>query len=154
MTSVKLAGVAKSSDNQQVHYVATDPKASYTLLSPDVPEDYSPSCIDWVSADKVDYSLMPPTAQEGKYEASSVKNHGLPLSYLQIRTVEEGAEWYKTHTRYPDLVCDMLARYEFGDLRYTTKKEFKNLRKKAERKQTKRQTNLHVKRGPTIVSFD
>ena len=154
MTSVKLAGVAKSSDNQQVHYVASDPKASYTLLNPDVPEDYSPACIDWVSADKVDYNLMPPTAQEGKYEASSVKNHGLPLSYLQIRTVEEGAEWYKAHTRYPDLVCDMLARYEFGDLRYTTKKEFKNLRKKAERKQAKRPQNLQVKRGPTIVSFD
>jgi hypothetical protein len=36
------------------------PKASYTLLNPDVPEDYSPACIDWVSADKVDYNLMPP----------------------------------------------------------------------------------------------
>jgi hypothetical protein len=46
MTSVKLQGVAKSSDNQQVHYVASDPKASYTLLNPDVPEDYSPACID------------------------------------------------------------------------------------------------------------
>ena len=154
MTSVKLQGVAKSSDNQQVHYVASDPKASYTLLNPDVPEDYSPACIDWVSADKVDYNLMPPSAVEGKYEASSVKNHGLPLSYLQIRSVEEGAEWYKAHTRYPDMVCDMLARYEFGDLRYTTKKEFKNLRKRTQRKQTKRQTNLQVKRGPTIVSFD
>ncbi len=79
--------------------------------------------------------LAPDTAVEGKYEASSVKNHGLPLSYLQIRSVEEGAEWYKAHTRYPDMVCDMLAHYEFGDLRYTTKKEFKNLRKRTQRAQ-------------------
>ena len=153
MTLVKLEGAVKSSDNQQVHYVASDPKASYTLLNPTVPEDYSPACIDWVSPDKVDYNLMPPE-QDSRFVDSSVKNHGLPLSYLQIQTVEEGSEWYKAHTRYPDLVCEMLARYEFGDLRYTTKKEFKNLRKKTQRKKSKQSQNLQVKRGPTIVSFD
>ena len=44
--------------------------------------------------------------------------------------------------------------FPFCSLRYTTKKEFKNLRKRTQRKQAKRQTNLQVKRGPTIVSFD
>ena len=52
------------------------------------------------------------------------------------------------------LLDRLIGRYEFGDLRYTTKKEFKNMRKRTQRKQTKRQTNLQVKRGPTIVSFD
>ena len=49
-----------------------------------------------------------------------VKNHGLPMSYLQIQTVEEGTEWYKANTKYPDEVCEMLAKYEWGDLKYTT----------------------------------
>ena len=28
--------------------------------------------------------------------------------------------WFKQNTKYPDLICDMLAKYEFGDLKYTT----------------------------------
>jgi hypothetical protein len=39
---------------------AAVPQSLLHLLNPDVPEDYSPACIDWVSADKVDYNLMPP----------------------------------------------------------------------------------------------
>jgi hypothetical protein len=47
-----------------------------------------------------------------------------------VKTVEEGTEWYKATTKYPDEVCEILAKYEWGGLRYTTKKEFKNMKKK------------------------
>ena len=40
MTSVKLEGVAKSSDNQQVHYVASDPKASFCSDLPVLTVEY------------------------------------------------------------------------------------------------------------------
>ena len=78
----------------------------------------------------------------------------LPQSFLQISSVEEGAEWYRENSKYPDLVCDMLARYEWGDLKYTTPKEFKNMKKKRERKKKPPGPLLHVKRGPFKVVFD
>ena len=150
---VTVKGAVKSSDNTQVHYVTDDPKASYTLVNPaDVP-DVQPTCIDWVDPSCVDYNVLPPPELEDKYKGSIVKNHGVPLSYLQIQTVEEGTEYYKATTKYPDAVCEMLARYEWGDLRYTTKKEFKNLAKKTKRKRMKHQTSLTVKNGPVILEF-
>ena len=150
---VSIVGAAKSSDNNQVHYVATDPKASYTLTNSDVSEQYSPACIDWVSPDRVNFNVLPPEDQRDKYKDSMVKHHGLPLSYLQISTVEDGTEWYKNNSKYPDEVCEMLARYEWGDLKYTTKKEFKNLAKKTTRKKRKAKPTFEVKRGPFVVSF-
>ena len=71
--------------------------------------------------------MLPPDHLKPNYTNSMVKNHGLPMSYLQIQTIEEGTEWYKANTKYPDEVCEMLAKYEWGDLKYTTKKEFRNL---------------------------
>jgi hypothetical protein len=60
---------------------------------------------------------------------------------------------YKANTKYPDEVCEMMAKYEWGDLRRTTKKEFKNLKKKTERKKGKSQ-GLTIKRGPISVPFN
>mgnify|MGYP001229944111 CR=1 FL=1 len=154
MKDVELLGIAKSADNNQIHHVATDPKASFTIVRPNLPEDYSPACVEWVDPRKVDYNLLPPTHLQEKYSSSVVKNEGLPLSYLQISTVEEGASWYKSHTRYPDEVCDMLAKYEWGDLRYTTKKEFRNQKKKRERKKPPSGSALKIKKGPLIVKFE
>eukprot|EP01047_Picozoa_sp_COSAG01_P005273 COSAG01_NODE_179_length_22923_cov_25.190535_6_plen_147_part_00 len=99
MTSVKLHGVAKSSDNQQVHYVASDPKASYTLLNPNVPEDYSPACIDWVSPDKVDYNLMPPTAvrvyhtNNVESDLAASRRDGYTMSTRSVALCSISAEW-------------------------------------------------------------
>jgi hypothetical protein len=39
------------------------------------------------------------------------------MSYLQINSVEQGFEWYKSNTKYPDEVCEMLAKYEWRPLR-------------------------------------
>ena len=75
------------------------------------------------------------------------------MSYLQINSVEAGTEWYKANTKYPDEVCEMMAKYEWGDLKYTTKKEFKNQRKKTERKKNK-PLGLTVKKGPVVLPFD
>ena len=67
--------------------------------------------------------------------------------------MEAGTEWYKANSKYPDEVCEMMAKYEWGDLSRTTKKEFKNIKKKTQRKKEKGPV-FTVKRGPVVVPFD
>ena len=156
MTEVQVQGVAMSNDGLQAHYVASDPRASYTLINSKVElQKYNPAFTEWVSPHKVDFNLMPPDGLQQHYEKSVVKTQGLPMSFLQVQSVEEGTEWYKMNTRYPDEVCEMLAQYERGDLRYTTKKEFKNLKKKTHRK-TGKQDHMTVRRPnePILLHFD
>ena len=142
-----MLAVSKSVDGKQAVYHASDPKAGYTLVSPDA-GDYNPTSVEWVSGEKVDYNLVAPESAEAPR-----LHAGLPMSYLQIHTVEAGTEWYKANTKYPDEVCEMMAKYEWGDLRYTTKKEFKNMKKKVQRKK-KNPPKIEVKRGPVMIHFD
>ena len=148
MEPVQVLAVSKSSDGNQANYWATDAKASYTLLSPDA-EDYNPASVEWVSGEKLDYNLVAPES----FERKPGGHGGLPMSYLQIKTVEAGTEWYKANSKYPDEVCEMMAKYEWGDLSRTTKKEFKNIKKKTQRKKAKGPV-FTVKRGPVVVPFD
>jgi hypothetical protein len=150
MEPVQVLNVSKSADGMQALYHATDPKASYTLLSPDA-EDYNPASVEWVSGEKLDYNLVAPVSFERKPGGCA----GLPMSYLQIKSVEAGTEWYKANSKYPDEVCEMMAKYEWGDLSRTTKKEFKNMKKKTAKKAKKGQgPALTVKRGPIVLPFD
>ena len=151
MEPVQVLSVSKSSDGKQANYWSTDPKASYTLVDQNA-EDYNPASVEWVPGSRVDYNLVAPESFEKK--PGFAKLHaGLPMSYLQITSVEAGTEWYKANTKYPDEVCEMMAKYEWGDLKYTTKKEFKNQKKKTERKKNKPQ-GLTIKRGPIVLPFD
>lgn len=143
MVDVKLEGAVRSADKLQAHYIASDPKASYILLNPEAPKDYDPNAVEWVSGHRVDYNLTNPDKPEVM----------LPMSYMSIDSVEEGAEYFRRTTKYPDMVCEMLARYEWGDLRYTTKKEFRNLKKKTSRKGPKGPKTIQIKKGAHFVSF-
>ena len=115
---------------------------------------YNPAMIEWVSPNRTDYNLMPPSHLKPHYAESMVSNQGLPMSYLQVKTVEQGTEWYLTNTRYPDEVCEMLAKYEWGDLKYTTKKEFRNLKKKTIKKKAKQQGMTARHNQTIILDFD
>ena len=138
MTEVQVQGVAMSNDGLQAHYVASDPRASYTLINSKVElQKYNPAFTEWVSPHKVDFNLLPPDGLQQHYEKSVVKTQGLPMSFLQVQSVEEGTDWYKMNTRYPDEVCEMLAQYEWRDLRHSTNKELQNLQKKPRRKERK-----------------
>ena len=150
MEPVEVLSVSKSSDSKQVNYWSNDPKASYTLVSPDA-EDYNPKSVEWIPGNLVDYNLVAPESFEHKPGGHS----GLPMSYLQIKTVEAGTEWYKANTKYPHEVCEMMAKYEWGDLKYTTPKEFKNLKKRTDKKQKRQQSTsaLKVNKGKFIVEF-
>ena len=144
-----MLAVSKSVDGKQAVYHASDPKAGYTLVSADA-EDYNPTSVEWVSGDKVDYNLVAPES----FEMKPGGHAGLPMSYLQIHTVEAGTEWYKANTKYPDEVCEMMAKYEWGDLKHTTKKEFRNQKKKTTKKKAKKQQGMTIKYGPVVLPFD
>jgi len=148
MEPVQVLSVSKSSDGKQANYWSTDSKASYTLIDKNA-EDYNPASVEWVPGSRVDYNLVAPESFEKKPGGHA----GLPMSYLQINSVEAGTEWYKANTKYPDEVCEMMAKYEWGDLKYTTKKEFKNQKKKVERKKKKPQ-GMTIRRGPIVLPFD
>jgi hypothetical protein len=143
----KVIGVTQTQDRQQVFYHASDDRASFALLSPvAVAADYNPAQTELVEYHKVDYDVCGPDVDAAPF--------GVPSSYLQIKTVEEGADWFSRHTKYPDMVCEMLARYEFGELKETTTKEFRNIKKRTTKKKAKCPPCLQVKTGKFLVNFD
>ena len=149
MEPVQVLAVSKSVDGNQAVYHASDPKAGYTLVAP-AAEDYNPASVEWVSGEKVDYNLVAPES----FEVKPGGHAGLPMSYLQIHTVEAGTDWYKANSKYPAEVCEMMAKYEWGDLKRTTKKEFRNQKKKVSKKKAKGPKGMTIRRGPVVVPFD
>ena len=82
----------------------------------------------------------------------------MPISFLSIRDgeIERGKQWYLSQfNKLPDEIAELLARYNWGDLKYQTKKKVKNDKKKALRKGKKYEplSNLEVKKGNFVVSF-
>tara|TARA_R100000951_G_scaffold116460_1_gene128387 strand:+ start:4497 stop:5048 length:552 start_codon:yes stop_codon:yes gene_type:complete len=109
-----------------------------------------------VDLDNVDYQVP----AEVLNKTSKVKHkEGLPLSFLQIETEEEGIEWYARH--FPKLPTDLLpliARYHFGET--ITKKGLKNEKKKIIKKAQKKGISLEKRtavdnnNNPFILDFD
>ena len=92
-------------------------------------------------------------------EEATKKGHAvdLPISFFQIKEgdVISGKRWYLS--RFPKLnedLAEIMARYNWGDLKYATKKSLRNNRKKSiKRTGKKQQIMMEIKRGPTIVTF-
>lgn len=81
------------------------------------------------------------------------------LSYMKVKNVEEGADWYRQEfPKLPDDLCDIMARWNWGELDTLTKKKLKNDKKKIKagkaNKKTKQLYNLDVKHGEFIIDFD
>ena len=145
MTACELIGVTKTTDGKHVVYHASDPQATYDLVEPSaVKADYNPALSEFVDAARVDYDIAPGNTKDMPY--------GVPMSYLSVTNVEQGTRWFMQNTKYPDLVCEMLARYEFGDLKDTTKKEFRNLKKRTAKKASK--PKFEARQGNFLVEFD
>jgi len=70
--------------------------------------------------------------------------------------VEKGKEWYlKRDPKLPDGIASLLARYNWGDLKYMpNKKQYKNAQKKLKKKGGDILTGLVVKKGTILVKFD
>jgi hypothetical protein len=81
------------------------------------------------------------------------------LSYLQVKSIEEGSDWYKQEfPKLPDDLCEIMARWNWGDLNELTKKKLKNDKKKIKagkpNKKIKELYNLDVKKGDFLLRFD
>ena len=102
-----------------------------------------------IELDKVDYYVPLP-------QGETKHKQPLPLSFLQIRQgdVQSGIEWYKNHyPKVPDDLIEIMARYNFGDLKYATRKSIRNNVKKYKKKNSDPK-GLQVKKGPFKVTFD
>ena len=86
----------------------------------------------------------------------------LPISFFTIAEgdVEAGKTWYQAKfPRLPDDFAYLLARYNFGDLKYATKKSLKNARKKSVKKTGKKVDvtkgfSIKINREPVVINFD
>jgi hypothetical protein len=103
---------------------------------------------EMTTRDKYDY-LVP---AEALNKTAKVKhNEGLPLSFLNIKTEEEGIDWYKNnYPKIPDELLPIIARYHWGEP--ITKKAIKNERKKITRKL--QQKGLVVEHKKVSLSFE
>lgn len=110
---------------------------------------------EMTSFDNLDYEVPADVLNEKcKY-----KKHkdGLPLSFIQIKTEEEGIEWYKKHyPKIPDDLLPIIARYNWGEP--ITKKGIKNEKKKIKNKLQKKGFKVLTKKdngdNPYVVKFD
>lgn len=81
------------------------------------------------------------------------------LSYMKVKDVEEGSVWYRQEfPKLPDDLCDIMARWNWGELDTLTKKKLKNDKKKIKsgkaNKKTKQLYNLDIKRGDFVLDFN
>ena len=104
--------------------------------------------------DRLDYEV--PLDEEAKRKGHT---QALPLSFFQIEygDVEAGQAWYQYHfPKLSDDVALLLARYNFGDLKYATKKSIRNDKKKHLKKFSKPKAIVEreVKKNPFLLTFD
>ena len=110
-----------------------------------------------ISSDNVDFEVPPEVLNEKRNDGKKLHKEGLPLSFIQIKTEEEGVEWYKKH--YPKIPTDLLpiiARYHWGEP--ITKKGIKNERKKITKKAQKKGLSILTRKdnrdNPFLVEFN
>ena len=136
---------------KQIAYVNTkDPKLNYGFVNP----HWQTLAIHRVHDDtRLDFNI-PRTKDAIK------KGHtqDLPLSFFQISEgdIVAGKKWYEA--RYPKLgeeLALLMARYNWGDLKYATKKSLRNHCKKVRRKTGRKpKISFQLKPEPIIISLN
>lgn len=102
---------------------------------------------EFVPLSKVDYNLC-----EEKTEEMDDKKK---LSYLSVRNVEEGEVWYRQNfPKIPEDFYPLMAKWNWGDLNYETKKSVKNQLKKEKKKQEKNKNKIEIIQKPCVVTFE
>lgn len=124
-------------------------KANFTFVKPNTkPKKY------FTEYDKLDYSV--PLTEEGIRKGHKEE---LPLSFFQIEEgdIESGKKWYiNKFPQLPEEIADLLSRYNWGDLKYATKKSLRNDTKKYKKKNKGKLPPISIKinREPIILKFD
>ena len=130
-----------------------NPHMNYDFVSFENIEKKEP--VEYVDKNKCDYDI---NVKDPKGQMKHI-----PSSFFMIKEgeIEKGKDWYLNHDpKLPNEIAEMMARYNWGDLKYMTKKTAKNQRKKL----AKKGKDLGVENGfsirkadknnPIMVNFD
>ena len=102
-------GFGSSDDGNISKTVCSDPKMEYEIIL-DSSVDAQQSNIEWLDKDRVDYNVVLP-----EYKGTYLEECGVPISFLEVQTVDEGIMWYSKHTDMPDCMLPYLAEYHWGN---------------------------------------
>ena len=100
-----------------------NPHMNYDFVSFDKVEKKEP--VEYVDKNKCDYDII------------TKEKHKIPQSFFMIKEgeIEKGKNWYLDYDpKLPNEIAEMMARYNWGDLKYMTKKSAKRDRKKLSKK--------------------
>lgn len=103
---------------------------------------------------KYDYEI---TADELNKTSKIKHTRGLPLSFIQIKTEQEGINWYaKNYPKLPTDLLPIIARYHWGEpiTKKSLKNEKKKITKKLQQKGLKVLSKADNNNNPYIVKFD
>jgi len=106
---------------------------------------YTPK--EYLDKERIDYDVVVKKGEEETEDSLGTLDKTLPGSFFQVKSVEEGTEYYLT--KNPDLpedVAEIMSRYTFGDKQEKPKEEPKKKTKKSKDK-------LEVKHGKFVVDF-
>tara|TARA_R110001632_G_scaffold31004_1_gene81152 strand:+ start:17 stop:463 length:447 start_codon:yes stop_codon:yes gene_type:complete len=135
--------------------ITNDSKCNYLCGFSPEPELIANN-LEIVEFDKVDYMISNEPEPElpiikGMNE-NNTNDKQKTLSYLSVKSVEEGIEWYrKEFPKLPEEILPLMSRWNFGDLKDETKKSIKNKRKKINKKQ---KPVFKIEQKPVVITFD
>jgi len=131
-----------------------DPKLNY-FISNTLKEKEIVDMVFPLDEDMLDYCISPEQLNSNRTDGKEPHKDPLPLSFLNIKTEEEGLLWYRKHySKIPDDLLPIIARYHWGDNinKNTIKKEKKKNKKKEPPKGlTAKFTDAN---NPFLVKFD
>jgi hypothetical protein len=110
--------------------------------------------LEYIDPKKVDYIIHNPDKENCKLKED------MPFSFMDIKEgeVKKGKEWYlQKDPKLPDGIAELMARYNWGDLKnMPNKKQYKNAQKKLQKKgkDILGDGMLDVKKGCFVVKFD
>lgn len=125
-----------------------DPRFNFTYMKKPNIENFHKDIDHLLDLDKVDYGLKICSGDK------TFLSPTMPISLAQIKTIEEGTEWFKK--KYPDLPSEywsIMAKYYFKEP--LTKKQLKNELKKLNKKgKSKELQGLKIIQGKFKIDFD
>ena len=109
-----------------------DPKLNY-FISNTLKEKEPVDMVVPLDESMLDYDISAEALNSNRTDGKEPHYQSLPLSFLNIKTEEEGLLWYRKHyPKIPDDLLPIIARYHWGDNinKNTIKKEKKKNKKK------------------------
>ena len=104
----------------------------------------------YIPLNDLDYIIKQP--HEIKEEINLDKDKQKQISYLSVKSVEEGIDWYRNEfPKMNEELLPLLSRWNFGDLNFETKKSIKNKRKKDKKKE---KPFFKIEHRPVIITFN